>query len=310
MEKFIRKVEIYINGLSVVFLGLCFLPLYKGELGTISILNPSFFKFPLIVAFLLPIVGLAITSLHKKVKDIELLSILICATSTVLIFTNVETYGKMAGGSIAYAILDIISVLLLFLILNVKNEYRTRDLVEQAMLIALAVALDLPGAKIRIGASGGSISFTMVPLIILCLRQGPAKGFIGCGVIYGLITCLLDGWGLSSYPFDYLLAYGSLCVVGFFRPLVFPKDENSRKGWKIIISMGFMSLGIILAVVARWGFATLSGVILWETPFVESLIYNATYVLPSGGFALASLLILFKPLQVVEYKLSKEMQRY
>lgn len=303
MEKFLKFVEKYLPFVGIVFLGLMFLPLYAGESEPLSLLSKDFYKFVPLVTFLLPVVGVAIMPLHNKLKDIELLSILMCVTSVVLMFALRDTYGQFKIGSNFIVVVDIIVALLLFFILNSKNQYKIRDIVEAAMLIALAVALDLPGAKIRVGASGGSISFTMVPLVILALRQGPAKGFIGAGVIYGLITCIFDGWGMASYPFDYLLAYGSLCVLGFFRNLIFPKDKETRKGYKILISLGFLTLGTVLAVVARWGFATLSGVILWETPFKESLIYNATYVLPSGGITLAVLLILFKPLQYIEYNI-------
>ena len=84
-----------------------------------------------------------------------------------------------------------------------KSFLSVKEMVEMALLVALAVVLDLDGFKISLSADGGSIGFTMVPLFILGYRHGFFKSLIGVGVIYGLTTALLDGHGLIYYPFDY-----------------------------------------------------------------------------------------------------------
>ena len=303
METKINKIKLHLTFLAPVLLAFLFIPLYIKDGSKIGLLAIS--DWVIWVSFLLAPVGCLLILLREKVKDIELFSILLMFTSLILVIVSFDRVGaSLYFGSVLTIVFDCFGLFFLFALLNLSHQYSTYDLVEMAMLIALAVALDLPGAKIRIGASGGSISFTMVPLVILALRQGPAKGFIGAGVIYGLITCLLDGWGLFSYPFDYLLGYGSLCVVGFFRPLIFP--ETPREGTKsTIVGILFLSLGVVLAVIARWLFATISGVILWETEFVASLVYNASYVLPSGGITLVSLILLYKPIQIIEKRFPK-----
>lgn len=173
--------------------------------------------------------------------------------------------------------------------------FSVKDIVEIAMLVAIAIVLDLPGLKISIGSSGGSISFSIIPLFILAYRKGIFKGFIGIGIVYGLMTCLIDGWGIQTYPFDYLLAYGSLSIVGLFGNVAFPKDANNYSVKGII----FIFISILIATFLRLSFSTLSGIILYELDFVGSLVYNCLYVLPSSGVAITILIILYRPILAV-----------
>lgn len=168
-----------------------------------------------------------------------------------------------------------------------------RDMVEIAILVALAIVFDLPFLKIKMGANGGSISFEMVPLIILALRHGPIKGFLANGIIYGFLSCILGGYGLAYFPFDYLLAFGSLALIGVFRSLIFKKDQ--KPGYKII-PMVILAVSIILSVTLKLFFHTISGVVFWNTPFVASIIYNLLPNLVSGLISVATVLALYGPL--------------
>ena len=77
----------------------------------------------------------------------------------------------------------------------------TREMVEIAFLIALAVVLDLAGIKI------GHASFTMVPLFVLAYRHGFVKSLIVISLIYAVVTLLTDGWAVDirSLILDYSL---------------------------------------------------------------------------------------------------------
>jgi thiamine transporter ThiT len=161
-----------------------------------------------------------------------------------------------------------------------------------AMLVSLAIVLDLPGLKIRIGASGGSIGFTMLPLFVLVLRQGPIKGFIGAGIVYGFVTCILDGWGLVYYPFDYLLGYGSMALLGIFHPFILSmKIERFN-----IRGLIFLIIGVLVSISGRLIASTLSGMIYYELNFIDSLLYNIAYILPSAGIVLGLLIALYHPI--------------
>lgn len=256
-----------------------------------------FTNYLLAIAYFLPIVAGLLMLLRYKYKVFGLFAFIFYVLGVVLLLSQVGESIEAKPIVIISAILGSVLIFLMFYILNGENIYSVRDIVETAMLVALAVGLDLPGLKIRIGVSGGSISFTMLPLFILALRLGTFKGFIGCGVIYGTITCFLDGWGFYSFPFDYLFGYGSICVVGLFYKLIFPEDGKLHvKGFI------FLSVGVVSAIALRLLSATISGVIYYETPFLASLSYNALYILPSGGICLAAILALYKPLLVVNQR--------
>ena len=79
------------------------------------------------------------------------------------------------------------------------NKLMIKDIVEIAIFVSFAIVLDLPFFKIRIGANGGSISLVMIPLCIIALRKGTIKGFIAAGFVYGILNCLLDGYGIVYY---------------------------------------------------------------------------------------------------------------
>ena len=103
---------------------------------------------------------------------------------------------------------------------NSLNFFSIKDIVEIGILISLSLVFDQSFLKIRIGQNGGSISLVMLPLCILSLRKGFVKGFIGCGVIFGLISCFLDGYGFFTFPLDYLLGFGSIAVIGIFNKFI------------------------------------------------------------------------------------------
>ncbi len=173
-----------------------------------------------------------------------------------------------------------------------KSILTVREMVEMAMLVALAILLDMDFLKIQIRADGGSISLTLLPLLVLAFRHGPLKGFIASGIVYGLITCLLDGYGLITYPLDYLLAYGAVGVAGFFRTLAFNKNPNDPIKVQHYV---FLIVGVMSSVVLKLAFHTLSGMILYETPFWGSLVYNSV-VLVSGAIVLTILCFIYYPL--------------
>lgn len=170
-----------------------------------------------------------------------------------------------------------------------------REIVESAMLIALAVILDLDGLKIPIGATGGSISFTIIPLVVLALRLNFIKSFIFAGVCYGLIACLKDGYGMHTYLFEYFFAYGSVSVVSLFKEQIM--DETKPfKGILLII------LSITIHTAIRFIFASLSSMVNWDLEFVPALVYNSVYVPLTGLVTLGVILLLYKPILIVNKK--------
>ena len=186
-----------------------------------------------------------------------------------------------------------------------KNKFVVRDIVEIAMLVALAVVLDLDGLKFTDLAAGGSCGLTMVPLFILAYRHGVVKGFFGIGIVYALITCILDGHSWAYFPFDYVLAYGSICFAGIFKPFIFKEEMTTKKDYALSIT--FFVIAIVLGCITRLIGSTLSSLIIY--PLVEggaplclwaAITYNFTYIGPSALFVIIVMLVLYFPLLRVQ----------
>ena len=172
-----------------------------------------------------------------------------------------------------------------------NNRQRTvREIVEEGVLISLAFVLNF--IKIPIGPTGGSINFQVLPLMIIALRHGPEHGFIAGGIIYGLLTCLTDGYGFACYPFDYLIGFGSVAVMGFFRKLIFSKEQTGYnfKGLLFIFIAG------TLATFVRYVGSNVSSIVVYNYTLKAALAYNAFYIPLSGLVSTVAFMVLYAPL--------------
>lgn len=162
--------------------------------------------------------------------------------------------------------------------------FSVRDICEMAILCALAIVFD-QFCKIEVGAlGGGSINFAMFPLFIIALRQGWFKGFISGAIIFGLITCAIDGnpEAFLAYPLDYFIGFGSVGVVGIFRKLITHDDYNVT--WH---SYAFATVAALSAYIVRFIAAVIDGMILYGENLIGSIVYNSTYLWPSFVTCLA-----------------------
>lgn len=173
-------------------------------------------------------------------------------------------------------------------------------LCESAIMIAMATVLSF--IEIQLGASGGSINFAMLPLFIICYRNGALWG-IGSGLIFGLIKCIIGSgisWGLPSILLDYVLAYGAVGIAGFFK-------GKSK----------YLEISALIGCTARYFIHFLSGILLWQivepttvdaigvtfiNPYAYSAVYNIVYMLPSSVGVIILLSLLRKPLKKIDNK--------
>lgn len=158
--------------------------------------------------------------------------------------------------------------------------FSVKDICEIAILCAVAIVLDR-FIRIGVGSSGGSINISMVPLYVIALRHGWFKSLIAGGVVYGLITCIFDGYGIVCYPLEYFVAYGSVCILGFFAKKINTLLNSSNKK-DFILSYGILIGCVIAATTIRFLCASIDSVILWEYTWGAAFIYNASYVYISG----------------------------
>lgn len=152
--------------------------------------------------------------------------------------------------------------------------FDVRDMVEIAMLCALAIVLDR-FLKIPLGPTGGSLNLSMVPIFFVNLRHGWFKGFVAGGLIFGLITCLLDGYGMACYPLEYFVAFGASGVLGVFSRYI-NNNFDSKKG--IVISHLLVVACVAIWATIRFFAASIDSVILYEYTWEAAFVYNLPYV--------------------------------
>ena len=180
---------------------------------------------------------------------------------------------------------------LAFAFTMISNKQRTvREIVEEGVLISLAFVLNF--IKIPVSPTGGSVNFQMLPLMIIALRHGPQHGFVAGGVIYGLLTCLTDGYGFACYPFDYLIGFGSVAVMGFFRKYIFSEDQNNYNVKGLI----FIFVSGLLSTLIRYIGSNVSSIVVYGYTLEAALAYNAFYIPISGLIATLAFMALYGPL--------------
>ena len=171
-----------------------------------------------------------------------------------------------------------------------NKQSTIREIVEEGVLISLAFVLNF--IKIPVGPTGGSINFQMLPLMIIALRHGPHHGFIAGGIVYGLLTCLTDGYGFACYPFDYLIGFGSVAVMGFFRKYIFSKEQNYYNVKGIV----FIFVSGLLSTLVRYIGSNVSSIVVYGYTLKAALEYNAFYIPLSGLISTLAFIAIYGPL--------------
>lgn len=193
-------------------------------------------------------------------------------------------------------------------------QTNTRRLTESAMLLALAIVLELVSkAFIPEMPFGGQITLvSMLPVVLISYRHGVRWGLV-CGCCYALIEMIIGaktvagafqpgtfGDGVMLFNallmcvLDYLLAFTVLGLGGCFRSRI------SRPGTALacgtLVSLGLrylchiLSGAILYGAWAEW-FFTQEGFPAWGSALVNalhpgvlawvySLVYNGIYMVP------------------------------
>ena len=160
---------------------------------------------------------------------------------------------------------------ILFAVSRSKQRWTTRMLANAALCIALSFILSY--IRLYKMPQGGSITCaSMLPIFLFAYAYGTVPGFV-TGMAYGMLQFIQDAYFVHPIQvlLDYPLAFAMLALAGAF------KD----KPWGLYV-------GIVLGSVGRMVCAVLSGVIFFAeyagdmNPWVYSIGYNATYILPEA----------------------------
>ena len=176
--------------------------------------------------------------------------------------------------------------------MNTNTKTNVRCLAEGAIMVALAQILSM--IKIWEMPWGGSVCLVMAPIIFFACRWGLKYGLMS-GFILGCLQFLLDGGfalSIQSILGDYLLAFCVLGMAGLFR---FKKSS--------------IFMGTLLGSAARFAVHYVVGATVWAmympevyfglkmtTPWLYSLLYNLSYMVPDTLLCFAVFGILYKPL--------------
>lgn len=145
---------------------------------------------------------------------------------------------------------------------------------------SVLIALGLATSSIKIFhlPFGGSITlFSMFFICLIGYLYGPCIGIISA-VTYGILQFIFNPSFYSFYQFffDYILAFGSLGLSGFFRE----KKYSLQVGYSVSILFRFL-------------FSTISGFLFFAKyapsnmhPIIYSAIYNGTYIFLEGLLSL------------------------
>ena len=179
---------------------------------------------------------------------------------------------------------------------NQKNQIY--KISECAVFTAISLAVSF--FEIKIGALGGSIDFVMIPLFIICYRNGLKYGLLS-GFAFGILYCLIGGkfgYGLPSVMLDYVLAYTAVGFAGIFKGKSKFIELSVIVGCFIRYIIHFIS-GVTLYAIST---ATEVGGIVTSNAVIFSLIYNALYMLPNTVIAVIIMALLRIPLVKLQKK--------
>lgn len=167
------------------------------------------------------------------------------------------------------------------------NKNRTKIITYGAICIAIAQILSY--IKIYELPQAGSITLgSMVPILLFAILFGAKDGII-VGMVYGLLQLILGGkfFHIGSMLLDYIIAFGALGIAGFF------KDKKTAT-----------TLGALVGILGRFFCHFLSGFLIFasyapqgQNPIIYSFIYNLTYIIPDGLFAILILNIIYVPVK-------------
>lgn len=189
---------------------------------------------------------------------------------------------------------------------------RVQTLVEAALSVALAVALNFLAMRLPIHLAGGSVSLTMLPLAVLALRRGPVAG-AGAGALFGFLDLLIEPYILVpaqvalDYPLPYLLfGLGVGLLSTPYRRLAYgdkaapQASSETRAGGSPAAASAMLAAALLLGGLLRLVSHVLSGVLFFaeyaggQNVWAYSILYNITYVGPSLAACLLCALAVMK----------------
>lgn len=174
------------------------------------------------------------------------------------------------------------------------DKQRLLMMIEVAIFAAIGFILDK--LSFSIWAQGGSVSLVMIPIVMMAYRWGTIPG-LATGLIVGVLQVLTGATILTPVQgiLDYFFAFTIVGVAGVFRPLVIRSSKHNKGKMLLWILLG-TTVGGILRFVSH----TTAGAVFFgayagdQNPWIYSLIYNASYMIPAIILTAIVIYLLFR----------------
>ena len=154
-------------------------------------------------------------------------------------------------------------------------KWTPKALVYRALYAALFIVLDVAVNTLGIlqMPNGGSLGVSVIPLLMASYHLGWQKGTVVAvlSILLQYVTGPMYTPDLVGFLLDYFFAFSVYGLASLF--------PNYK--W-------FYS-GVLVTNLVRLICSTLSGILVWETAPWASLVYNATYMIPTAILCLVLL---------------------
>lgn len=166
-----------------------------------------------------------------------------------------------------------------------RND-RIRLIVEVALSVALAAVLN--AVKIWQMPQGGAITLAMLPIVVIAVRRGVGAGVL-TGALFGIVDYFMEPYFVhwAQFLLDYPVAYALVGLAGVARPLA--RKATNAVGAGVARAGAAGATGAVIGGLARLVAHFFSGIIFFASSapkgqpvWLYSIVYNATYVLPSA----------------------------
>jgi len=176
---------------------------------------------------------------------------------------------------------------------------RIHTIAEAGLCIALFAVLQYLNIRLPINIAGGTISLSMIPIVLFALLYGPGWGMV-VGALCGLIDLMLEPFIVNVVQMflDYPLAFAAVGLAGIVAPLIRQALAQGKK----VPAAAFALIATLLGASFRFIPAFISGVIFWgsnapkgQSIYLYSVVYNLSYLAPAG-FICGAVLAIVAPI--------------
>lgn len=160
---------------------------------------------------------------------------------------------------------------------------RLQFLMEAAILGALSFILDK--ITVFVMPQGGSITLSMLPIIVMAFRWGLSGGML-TGFLSGLLQLITGGtiFHWAQALLDYTAAYTLVGVAAVTGVWLIRSMQNGRKGSMVAAIV----IGSVIGGLLRFFIHFIGGIVFFgeyapegQPVWLYSLVYNASYMVPS-----------------------------